>query len=130
MIRALAGVFGGLALTMIMVFVLQGIGHEMYPPPTDMDPEDREAFAAAVAAMPLMALVMVLVSYALGTFTGAWLAARVGGRPFYAFLVGGVMTLAGMQNLIAVPHPLWFTVAGALVFLPSAWFASRVATYE
>ncbi len=40
------------------------------------------------------------------------------------------MTLAGMQNLIAVPHPLWFTVAGTLVFLPSAWFASRVATYE
>ena len=130
MIRALAGVFGGFALAMIMVFVLQGIGHEMYPPPTDIAPEAREAFAAAVAAMPLMALVMVLVSYALGTFTGAWLAARVGGRPFYAFLVGGVMPLAGMQNLIAVPHPLWFTVAGTLVFLPSAWFASRVATYE
>ncbi len=62
MIRALAGVFGGFALAMIMVFVLQGIGHEMYPPPTDIGPEDREAFAAAVAAMPLMALVMVLVS--------------------------------------------------------------------
>ena len=51
MIRALLGVFGGLALAMTMVFVLEGIGHQMYPPPADLDPTDREAFAAAVAAM-------------------------------------------------------------------------------
>ncbi|HJP30162.1 MAG TPA: hypothetical protein QGF95_06375 [Candidatus Latescibacteria bacterium] len=130
MIRALLGVFGGLALAMTMVFVLEGIGHQMYPPPADLDPTDREAFAAAVAAMPVMALVMVLIAYSLGTFAGAWLAARVGGRPFYAFLVGGVMTLAGMTNLIAVPHPLWFTIVGTLIFLPSAWVASRLAVYD
>ncbi|MDP7447262.1 MAG: hypothetical protein QF689_01625 [Candidatus Latescibacteria bacterium] len=130
MIRALLGVFGGLALAMTMVFVLEGIGHQMYPPPADLDPTDREAFAAAVAAMPVMALVMVLIAYSLGTFAGAWLAARVGGRPFYAFLVGGVMTLAGMTNLIAVPHPLWFTIVGTLIFLPSAWVAGRLAVYD
>lgn len=130
MIRALLGVFGGLALAMTMVYVLQGIGYQLYPPPADLDPKDRQAFAAAVAAMPVMALVMVLISYALGTFAGAWLAARVAGRPFYAFLVGGVMTMAGMQNLISVPHPLWFIVVGTLVFLPSAWIASRVAAYD
>ncbi|MDA0336908.1 MAG: hypothetical protein O2782_17225, partial [bacterium] len=65
--------------------------------------------------------------YALGTFTGAWVAARVGERRFYAFLVGSIMTMAGMGNLLAVPHPLWFTITGTLVFLPSAWLASRLA---
>jgi hypothetical protein len=129
-IRALLGVFGGLALAMAMVYVLQGIGQQIYPPPAGLDPADREAFSAAVAAMPLMALVMVLVAYALGTFAGAWVAARIGGRPFYAFLVGGVMTMAGMGNLIAVPHPLWFTIVAVLLFLPSAWLASRVADFD
>jgi hypothetical protein len=130
MIRALLGVFGGLLLSMVMVFVLQGLGHQLYPPPAGLDPEDREAFAAAVDAMPIMALFLILFAYAMGTFIGAWLAARIGGKPFYAFLVGGVMTMAGMGNLIAVPHPLWFTIAGTLVFLPSAWLASRIAVYE
>lgn len=130
MIRALLGVFGGLALAMGMVYVLQGIGQQLYPPPAGLDPADREAFAAAVAAMPVMALLLVLLSYAVGTFAGAWFATRLGGRPFYAFLIGGIMTMAGMGNLLAVPHPLWFTIAGALVFLPSAWVASRVARYD
>ncbi len=130
MIRALLGVFGGLALAMVMVFVLQGIGHQLYPLPAGLDPNDRDAFAAAVAAMPIMALLLILLSYAFGTFAGAWFAARLGGRPFYAFLIGGIMTMAGMTNLLAVPHPLWFTVAGALTFLPSAWVASRVASFD
>ncbi|HIG15887.1 MAG TPA: hypothetical protein EYQ31_00485 [Candidatus Handelsmanbacteria bacterium] len=130
MIRALLGVFGGLVLAMGMVYVLQGIGHQIYPPPAGLDPKNREAFAAAVDAMPVMALGMVLIAYAVGTFAGAWFAARVGGRSFYAFLVGGVMTLAGMGNMITVPHPLWFTVAGTLVFLPSAWLASRIAAID
>ena len=129
MIRALVGVFAGLAVAMVMVYVLQGIGQQIYPLPAGLDPAGREAFAAAVDAMPVMALVLILVSYSLGTFTGAWVAARVGDRPFYAFLVGGIMTMAGMGNLLAVPHPLWFTITGALVFLPSAWLASRLADF-
>ena len=80
--------------------------------------------------MPVMAVVVLLAAFGLGTFAGAWLAASIGGRPFYAFLVGGVMTLAGMQKLLSAPHPLWFTIVGTLVFLPSAWFASRVSTFD
>jgi hypothetical protein len=117
-------------MAMVMISVLQGLGQQFFPPPAGMDPSDPEAFAAAFATMPVMALVTVLLSYALGTFAGAWIATGIGGRAFYAFLVGGVMTLAGMEKLFSSPQPLWFTIASALVFLPSAWFASRVANFD
>ncbi len=55
------------------------------------------------------------------------MAARIAGRPFPALLVGGVMMLAGISNLAVIPHPLWFMVLSVLVFVPSAWLASRVA---
>lgn len=128
-LRGFFGVLVGVIMSMVAIGILQSLGHWMYPPPADLDPSDTAAFAAAVAAMPVMALVMVLLSYAVGTFAGAWLATRIGGQSFHAFLVGGVMTLAGISNMLTAPHPMWFTVVGTLVFLPSAWMASRLARF-
>lgn len=127
MIRALLAVAAGIAVAFAGITVLQSIGHQIYPPPEGIDPADREAFAEIVRQMPVPALLMVLLAYAVGTFFGAWLAARIAGRPFPALLVGGVMMLAGISNLALVPHPLWFMVLSVLVFVPSAWLASRVA---
>lgn len=128
MIRSLLGVLAGLVLAMAVIFAVQSVGHAFFPPPPGLDPRDREAFEAAVAAMPVMALIVVLIAYAIGTFAGAWLAATIVGSPFIAFLVGGVLTLAGMSNVLAVPHPTWFIVCAVLVFLPSAWLGSRLAS--
>ena len=127
MIRGLLAVAAGIAVAYGGIAVLQSIGHQMYPPPEGIDPADREAFAEVVRQMPVPALLMVLLAYAVGTFFGAWLAARIAGRPFPALLVGGVMMLAGISNLTLIPHPLWFMVLSVLVFVPSAWLASRVA---
>ena len=127
MIRALLAVAAGIAVAFGGITVLQSIGHQIYPPPEGIDPADREAFAEVVRQMPVPALLLVVAAYAVGTFFGAWLAARIAGRPFPALLVGGVMMLAGISNLALVPHPLWFMVLSVLVFVPSAWLASRVA---
>lgn len=127
MIRALLAVAAGIAVAFGGIALFQSLGHQLYPPPEGLDPSDPEAFAEIVGQMPVGALLMVLLAYALGTFCGAWLAARIAGRPFPALLVGGVMMLAGISNLAVIPHPLWFMVLSVLVFVPSAWLASRVA---
>ena len=127
MIRALLAVAAGIAAAVLGIILLLPLAHAVYPPPEGIDPADREAFAEIVARMPVGALLMVLLAYGMGTFSGAWLAARIARRPFPAFLVGGVMMLAGMAHLLAMPHPLWFMALGILVFLPSAWLAGRAA---
>lgn len=127
MIRALLAVAAGIAAAFLGITLLLPLGHAIYPPPEGIDPADREAFAEIVAGMSTGALLMILLAYAMGTFFGAWLAARIARRPFPAFLVGGVMMLAGMANLLSMPHPLWFMALGILVFLPSAWLAGRLA---
>ncbi len=129
MIRALLAVVAGIAAAALMIGLLESIGHTMYPPPEGLDPYvDPEGFAAAVDQMPTGALVVVLLSWAMGTFTGAWLAARIVGRAFYGYLIGGVMLLGGVTNVISIPHPLWFSVVGILLFLPSAYAGARLAT--
>ena len=130
MIRPFLGVTAGIVLALAVIRLVQGLGQRLVPPPAGLDPSDAAAFKAAVASVPAAVLVVVLVAYAVGTFAGAWLSARIAGGPFYAFLVGGAMTLIGAKQVISTPHPVWFTVATILVFLPSAWLASRLANHE
>jgi hypothetical protein len=33
----------------------------------------------------------------------------------------------GILNVVLIPHPLWFTVATFIVFLPAAWLGGRLA---
>ena len=94
MVRALLAVIAGIAVSALTIGLLESIGHSMYPPPEGLDPYgDPEGFAVAVKQMPTGALAVVLLAWAMGTFIGAWLAARIVGRPFYGLLVGGVMML-------------------------------------
>ncbi len=123
MIRALLAVAAGIAVAFVGISELQSLGHQIYPLPEGLDPADPEV-AEVVGRTTLL---IVLVAYGLGTFCGAWVAARIAGRPFPGLLVGGVMMLAGAANMVAIPHPLWFMGLGLLVFLPSAWLASRLA---
>lgn len=127
MIRALLAVAAGVALAWFGTYLLTGMVRQAHPLPAGIDPADRAAFAAAVGQVPVAVLLQVLGAWAVGTFAGAWLAAQIAGRAFYAILVGGVMMLAGMRMLTQAPHPLWFTVAGIGLFLPCAWLAGRLA---
>ena len=129
MIRALLAVVAGVALAWFGIALLTGVVHAAYPLPSGIDPTDRTAFAAAVAQVPAGALALILAVWALGTFAGAWLAAHIGRRAFYATLVGGVMMLAGVKMLVQTPHPLWFTAAGIALFLPSGWLAGRLSAH-
>lgn len=35
--------------------------------------------------------------------------------------------IAGIINMVMIPHPVWFWILGIIVFLPSAYAGYRVA---
>ena len=126
MIRPFLGVTAGIVAALALLPLIRGLGHRWVPPPPGLDPADPAAFAAAVSSLPGV-LAVVPFAYAVGAFGGAWLAARIAGGSFYAFLVGGVLTLICAADVFAVPLPMWYRAAAILVSLPAAWLASRLA---
>jgi predicted MFS family arabinose efflux permease len=72
------------------------------------------------------ALVAVLAAYAGGSFVGAAVAGQIAKRvPICHGLIVGVLLMAGgVATMFAIPNPLWFRIAGLLVFLPSAWWGA------
>ena len=129
MLRDILAAVAGLAIAVLIVFLGEELGHTVYPMPAGLDPMDVEALRPYIATMPLGAFMMLLGAWVIATFVGAAVAGRIGTAKawIYPAVVGGFMLAATAANLIAIPHPLWFSITSLLAILGSAWLAWKVA---
>lgn len=127
MLRRILGLCVGLMVAVGIVAAGEWIGHALYPPPPDgVNLQDRAALEAYIKSLPAGAIAAVLVSWAAGAFGGGAVAAFVTQRRSAAWAIGGAMLLAGIAQMIAIPHPLWFMVMSVPATLLPAWLAGRL----
>ncbi len=129
MLRSIGAGVAGLMTAMLLVWLIELIGHAVYPPPVDIDFSDPEAVRAYTAALPVAAVLFVGVSWVIGTFVGVSVACRIGrAKPvIYAVLVGGFVLAGAITMLIIIPHPLWFSVVSLPAIIAAAYAAMRLA---
>jgi hypothetical protein len=127
--RNVIGALVGIAVAIITVMVLQKIGHIVFPPPADLDFENRDAVAAYMQTLPIGAFVFVLASYIIAAFDGTFAACLVGrAMPvIYALIVGGMMLIGTVANLALIPHPTWFSITAIIGIIVAAWLAAQIA---
>jgi hypothetical protein len=108
-----AGVLG-VIVAVILVWVIEEIGHSIYPPPPGLDFSDPEAMKAYVDSLPLGALLSVAIAWFAGSLGGTFAACRLGAARsiVYAPIVGGMMFVGAAINFAAIPHPWWFLIIG------------------
>ncbi len=99
------------------------MSHAIYPPPADIDFSNVEAVAAYIDALPLAALLFVVVAWFIGSAGGTYAACRIGeARPLiFAISIGGAMFVATSMNLLMIPHPVWMSVLGLAGVIAGAW---------
>jgi len=117
-----AGV-AGVLIAMGLVWLVEMIGHSVYPPPPDIDFSDESAMRSYIAGLPLGAFLFVGGAWFVGTLGGTMAACKVGNAQprTYAMVVGGLMLLATTVNLAMIPHPLWFAILGIVGIIAAAW---------
>ena len=120
-----AGV-AGVVVAMLVVWLVQTIGHAVYTPPAGLNPKDLEAIQDYVASLPLGAFLFVIASYFCGTLAGTCAACAVGTMlpRVFAILVGCVMLIATAMNVAMIPHPTWFIVAAVVAIVAGAWLGT------
>jgi hypothetical protein len=129
-VRSIVGVFAGLVVCVILIGVIEYAACAVHPAPKGFDFSDREQLRAHVENAPLSALLLVLAAYAVGTFVGAYMAARVAGRAplVHAAIVVAPFFVGSVMNLRAMPWlPVWFAVVNLVMFAPIAWLAAWLA---
>jgi hypothetical protein len=124
-VRTVLGVIVGVVCGGLVVFLVEGAGHAIFPPPPDTDLSDPKSLESLMANMPIGALVMVLLGWFLGSLAGAWMARLVARQNLSAWIVALLFIALTATNFLYIPHPVWMMAAGVLIPLVSAWLVSR-----
>ena len=127
-LKDIFGVIIGTFVGGIIIAIVQTVGMTMYPPPADFDPTVPEQMATLIQNLPIKALLFVPLAYALGSFFGGMLSAKICNQPkyIYALITGGLLMLGGISNLLTFPHPTWLAILNIGVFLPFAFIGGKI----
>ena len=129
MLRDVLGGIAGIAIAVLIVFLADMLSHTVYPPPPNLDFTDVEALRPYIATLPIGAFLIVMGGPIIGTFVGAVVAGKIGSAKVWVYpaIVGALMFAGTISNLIAIPHPLWFSIISLLGILASGWLAMQLA---
>ncbi len=129
MIRSIGALIAGIVTAFASIYLIEMLGHTIYPPPPDLDFSDPEAIRPYIATLPIIVLLFPMFGWFVGTFAGSLVADFCGNAKPYLFagIVGGLVLAGTIANLIVIPHPLWFSITALLGIISSAWLAARIA---
>lgn len=129
MLRTVLAIVVGVIAAMAVILMLELIGMLLFPLPPGTPLASEADLAALVAASPIGKKIWVVMGWALGSFAGAWIAAKVARqRGLIAASAVALLIIAGtVMNAVNIPHPLWMNALGVLLPLPMAWLAARLA---
>jgi hypothetical protein len=118
----------GLITGGVMIWALELLGHQLFPPQIKVDPNDLEGLKQLMLNIPVESLVATVIAHIVGVFTGMCVAFVIEKEiliPLY--VVGGLFLMSTTLNLTMIPHPTWFNVADlAGVLLVSLLFIGSV----
>ncbi|MFI5196533.1 MAG: hypothetical protein ACHQD8_05540 [Chitinophagales bacterium] len=108
---------------MILIILGENWIETLYPLLPGTDKYDVESLAKAIKLMPDNAFRLLLVNYMVCSFCAGLIATLISKRTTMRppLIVGFVLTLAGLYNVISLPHPLWFTILNLVVYMPFTW---------
>ena len=120
-----AGVVG-VIVAFATVWLVEKVGHMVYPVPEGLNFADAEAMKAYMETVPVGALLFVALAWFLGAAVGTCAACAIGtAKPLnFALVVGGLVFVATAFNLVMIPHPMWFSILGLVVVCVGAWLGT------
>lgn len=118
MLRAIGAVVAGLVAVFGTVFILELIGHQLFPATTD------------VAPMPAGIQFFVIAAWFLGALAGGIVAGKIAGAKWPVWLIALLVALSSIATLFMIPHPVWMQIATVIAPLLGGFVAGHFVKVE
>lgn len=127
MMKNILGVLAGIISAFILIFLVEKVGHSIFPVAENIDFGDKEAMKKIIDTMSFGALLTVIIAYAIGSFGGGFVCALISenNKIRYSVITGIILLIFGLINLFMIPHPVWFMIVNVLVYIPFAFFGGK-----
>ncbi|WAC41172.1 hypothetical protein [Pedobacter sp. SL55] len=128
-LRNILAIIAGIVFGSLVNGAIIMVSGNIIAPPAGVDLTTEEGLNAGMYLMEPKHFILPFLAHAIGTFVGAYIAARIATKKIaFAMVIGSVFLTGGIWMVMIVPSPIWFTIvdlAGA--YLPVAYFAGRIA---
>lgn len=106
------------------------LGHGIFPI-EGIDPNNMDDLAKTMPTLDFKYFIFPFLAHALGTFSGALLAALVAAnhKMKFALGIGVLFLLGGIVVSFMIPAPTWFIATDLLIaYIPMAWLGGKLVT--
>ncbi len=128
-VRNILAIVAGLIFGSVINMGLISISGTIIPPPEGVDVTTTEGLKASMHLMQPKHFIFPFLAHALGTFFGAWLAARIAviHKMKMAMVIGVFFLIGGISTVFLLPSPIWFSALDlVMAYLPMAYLAGRL----
>ncbi|WP_066510494.1 hypothetical protein [Rufibacter sp. DG15C] len=132
MFKSIFAVLTGVVTGFLTIFLVELVAQQVYPVPSEVNLQDPEAMGTYLASAPMGSLMLVLLAYALGSFLGGMVAARLAKsrKMMHALLVGFLLLLACVANFYLLPHPIWFIISSVIIYPLMSFFGGAMGSRD
>ena len=126
MARLIGGIVAGILAAFAAVWIIDLVGHMIYPLPSDIAMRSFEEVGAYIQSMPPGALAFVLAAWFAGALVGGLVAALISERHWTVWLIAGLVAVAGLVNILMIPHPVLLQIGAIAAPLLGGLVASQI----
>ncbi|MBK7636720.1 MAG: hypothetical protein IPJ13_22465 [Saprospiraceae bacterium] len=123
-----------LAIAAGMIAMMAGhqISNVILPPPEGMDVSNMESFVANAHKLTTGHWILALLSHAFGPLVSGFIVAKYSAAHHRQLLwiVAGAWIIAGVLNLMAIHHLLWFKIADILMYVPMTFIGAKLSGWK
>lgn len=127
MLRSIGAVVAGVIVGAFVIFIVESVGHLIFPPPPGVDLKDAAALSAMMSVIPFGAKLGVVIAWMAGVLAGGVAALAIGRRwaPL-AIVVATTLFAMAVVTMLTIPHPFWMQAAALAVTVLGAFGAIRI----
>jgi hypothetical protein len=127
--KSLIAIVAGIVVGGVTGYLVQTAGNLLLSATMGIEPISAQGAAALGMPRATETLLVIVAGYVLGTMAGGFVAAKLAPsrREYHAVAVGVFQMVLGVIALLLFPHPLWFSVATVLAFVPGALLGSALS---
>ncbi|HLG02005.1 MAG TPA: hypothetical protein VI731_00320 [Bacteroidia bacterium] len=128
-LKNILAVIAGIILGSVVNMGIIMISGSIIPPPEGADVTTSEGLKKSMPLFEPRHFIMPFLAHALGTFTGALLAALIAPshKIKFALGIGFFFLIGGIASVFMLPSPTWFTVLDLVgAYIPMAYLAGKL----
>ncbi|MBL7559681.1 hypothetical protein JAO71_07680 [Olleya sp. YSTF-M6] len=130
MLKNILATIVGFIVAAVTVYIFETLlGHNLYPLPETIDPNNMESIKANMHLIPIGAKVFVVIAHFLGIITGMTIAGIISKTSIIpSYIVGGLMVIATITTIVMLPKELWFSLSDGILAISAFFFGKSLAS--